>query len=88
MALRKSRTPILIQSKILSRARLQQSGHLAGPLTTDHFKKILPRKFQEVDIENAKMDIAPFLNDREKATLDLWSNDYFIKTVDGIQCIP
>ena len=68
--------------------RLQQSGHLAGPLTTDHFKELLTRKFQEVDIENAKLDINPFLNDREKATLDLWSNDYFMKTVDGIQCVP
>ncbi len=68
--------------------RLQQSGHLDGPLTTTFFKDILTRKFQKVDIENAKMDVSPFLNDREKATLGLWSNDYFIKTVDGIQCIP
>jgi predicted nucleotidyltransferase component of viral defense system len=69
-------------------ARLLQSGHFNGPLTTDIFQAMLTRKFQELDIENAKMDIAPFLNDREKATLDLWSNDYFMKTVKSIQCSP
>ena len=66
-------------------ARLLQSGHLSGPLTTDICQAMLTRKFQELDVENAKIDIAPFLNDREKATLDLWSNDYFMKTVERIQ---
>ncbi|MCK5340393.1 MAG: hypothetical protein KAJ60_04920, partial [Desulfobulbaceae bacterium] len=69
-------------------ARLRQSGHLNGELTTDIFQEMLTRKFQELDIENAKMDIAPFLNDREKPTLDLWSNEYFMKTVKSIQCSP
>jgi predicted nucleotidyltransferase component of viral defense system len=69
-------------------ARLLQSGHFNGPLTIDIFQAMLTRKFQELDIENAKMDIAPFLNDREKAALDLWSNDYFMKTVKSIQCSP
>ncbi len=69
-------------------ARLLQSGHINVKLTTDTFRAMLTRKFQEVDVENAKMDIAPFLHDREKATLDLWSNDYFIKTVKRIQCTP
>ena len=69
-------------------ARLRQSGHLNGELTTDIFQEMLTRKFQELDIENAKRDIAPFLNDREKPTLDLWSNEYFMKTVKSIQCSP
>lgn len=69
-------------------ARLRQSGHLDGELTTDTFQAMLARKFQELDIENAKRDIAPFLSDREKPTLDLWSNDYFVKTVKSIQCSP
>ena len=69
-------------------ARLLQSGHLDGPLTADIFQKMLTRKFQELDVENAKIDITPFLKNREKATLDLWSNDYFIKTVKRIQCNP
>ncbi len=67
--------------------RLLQSGHLDGPLTTVLFKEILTRKFKEVNIENAKMDVIPFLKDREKDSLDLWSNDYFTKTVDTIQCL-
>ncbi|MDH5524646.1 MAG: hypothetical protein OEY01_11735 [Desulfobulbaceae bacterium] len=49
---------------------------------------MLIKKFQEVDIKTAKKDITAFLTDREKATLDLWSNEYFMKTVDRIQCIP
>jgi predicted nucleotidyltransferase component of viral defense system len=65
-------------------ARLHQSGHLAEPLTINIFKKMLSLKFQELDIDNAKIDIAPFLSNRERATLDLWSNDYFIKTVKKI----
>ncbi|MCK5228168.1 MAG: nucleotidyl transferase AbiEii/AbiGii toxin family protein, partial [Desulfobulbaceae bacterium] len=69
-------------------ARLRQSGHLNGELTTDIFQAMLTRKFQELDIENAKRDIAPFLNDREKPTLDLLSNEYFMKTVTSIQCSP
>jgi len=69
-------------------ARLQQSGHLNSPLTTAGFKDMLIKKFQEVDIKTAKKDITAFLTDREKATLDLWSNEYFMKTVDRIQCIP
>ena len=66
-------------------ARLLQSGHLNRPLTADICQAMLTRKFQELDVENAKIDIAPFLNDREKATLNLWSNDYFMKTVKRIK---
>ncbi len=69
-------------------ARLRQSGHMNGELTTAIFQAMLTRKFQELNIENAKRDIAPFLNDREKPTLDLWSNDYFVKTIKSIQYSP
>ena len=67
-------------------ARLRQSGHLSELLTTDLFKKMLTRKFKEVDIETAKKDISPFLKDREKATLDLWSNAYFIESINRVDC--
>ncbi|MFW8602326.1 nucleotidyl transferase AbiEii/AbiGii toxin family protein [Desulfobacterota bacterium M19] len=66
-------------------ARLHQSGHLAGELTTDIFQEMLMQRFEELDIKKAKKDAAPFLNDREKQTLELWSNDYFLKTVKGIE---
>jgi predicted nucleotidyltransferase component of viral defense system len=69
-------------------ARLRQSGHMNGELTTAIFQAMLTQKFQELNIENAKRDIAPFLNDREKPTLDLWSNDYFVKTIKSIQYSP
>ncbi len=65
--------------------RLQQSGHLDGPLTENLFKEIITQKFKVINIENAKRDIKPFLNDRERSTLELWSNEYFMKAVDRIQ---
>jgi len=68
-------------------ARLQQSGHLTGPLTKDMFREMLHDKFMKVDIESAKRDIAPFLKDREKAALALWSNEYFMKTVNSVECV-
>jgi len=44
-----------------------------------------PLKFVKLQIENAKKDIATFLKDNEKASLDLWSNNYFVKTIDRLE---
>ena len=68
-------------------ARLWQSGHFVGKLTADHFRELLREKFAEIDIKSAIQDIAPFLKEREKASLGLWSNDYFLKTVESVQCL-
>ncbi len=65
-------------------ARLRQSGHLTEPLTPEKFKNLLSDKFGEFDVEQAKTDISPFLKEREQASLELWSNAYFLKTVDNI----
>ncbi len=66
-------------------ARLRQSGHLRETLSVDLLKTMLENRFQKVDIENAKKDIATFLKDNEKASLKLWSNDYFVKTIDRLE---
>jgi len=66
-------------------ARLRQSGHLRETLSVDLLKTMLKSQFQKVDIENAKKDIATFLKDNEKASLKLWSNDYFVKTIDRLE---
>jgi len=68
-------------------ARLLQSGHLKGKLTVDSFKKMLTVRFQNCELESAKKDISPFLKDNERKSLELWSNDYFIKTIDKLAYI-
>ncbi len=68
-------------------ARLVQSGHLEGELTEKKFRQMLKEKFESFDIIKAKADVAPFLSQRELASLELWSQDYFIKTVERIYAI-
>ncbi|MFP5459941.1 MAG: nucleotidyl transferase AbiEii/AbiGii toxin family protein, partial [Bacteriovoracia bacterium] len=68
-------------------ARLIQSGHYEGTLTPETFKKILREKFASLDAVKAVADVAPFLAPRERAGLELWSKDYFIRTVDRIEIV-
>ncbi len=68
-------------------ARLVQSGHHEGILTPKAFQDMLLKKFGGLDVEKAKQDVAPFLNDREKATLNLWGQDYFKKTVERLEIV-
>ncbi len=68
-------------------ARLQQSGHLMRSLSVDILKTMLTQQFQKVNIESARKDISIFLNDNEKMSLELWSNEYFIRTIDKLQFI-
>jgi predicted nucleotidyltransferase component of viral defense system len=67
--------------------RLEQSGHLQNKLTPDYFKNILKIKFLELDIEKAKMDVRPFLNERENQAMSLWNQDYFVKSIERISFI-
>ncbi len=46
---------------------------------------MLENQFQKVDLEKARKDIATFLKDSEKGSLKLWSNDYFVKTIDRLE---
>lgn len=66
-------------------ARLKQSGHLQETLSVDLLKSMLESQFQKADIKNAKKDIAIFLKDNEKASLKLWSNNYFVKTISRLK---
>lgn len=66
-------------------ARLIQSGHLKGELTPAKFKQMLREKFESLDIAKARADVAPFLGQRELAGLELWSQEYFLKTVEKLE---
>ena len=65
-------------------ARLIQSGHLKGELTPAKFKQMLREKFESLDVAKARADVAPFLSQRELAGLELWGQEYFLKTVESI----
>lgn len=67
-------------------ARLLQTGHITESLTLDTFQAMLAHNFSNINIPQAKQDVAPFLAVREKASLDLWSNEYFIRSIDKIAC--
>lgn len=58
-------------------ARLIQSGHFADTqmLTLDGVKQLLCERFTEIDFEQAKADVLPFIKDT--TLLNLWSADFF-----------
>jgi predicted nucleotidyltransferase component of viral defense system len=76
------RTPVHLKHL---EARLIQSGHHQGELTPELFKTMLKEKFASLDVARARADVAPFLGPRELASLELWKQDYFLKTIDRLQ---
>jgi predicted nucleotidyltransferase component of viral defense system len=58
-------------------ARLIQSGHFADTqmLTLDGVKQLLCERFTEIDFEQAKADVLPFIKDT--TLINLWSADFF-----------
>lgn len=59
------------------KARLVDSGFIQNDfdLTGDTLKQILNKRFAEIDFEQAKQDVMPFIKD--KSQLDLWCADFF-----------
>ena len=66
-------------------ARLVQSGHLdeMKNLTPEDVKMMLCKRFDEVDFEQAKKDVLPFI--KEPAILDIWSADFFKQITESLQ---
>lgn len=65
-------------------ARLIQSGHFEGELTIEALKEILFERFGQLNVEQAKKDVSTFLDPVERDSLSLWSQEYFIKSIDRI----
>jgi len=65
-------------------ARAQQSGAFDGVevLTIEALHQILHARVEEVDFEQAKTDVKPFLSNVE--ALDIWSDDYFHALVNRV----
>lgn len=58
-------------------ARMRQSGHLpanAG-LTVGTFRDLLDARIQDLDVESARRDVAPFVKDVDATAV--WSQDFF-----------
>ncbi len=58
-------------------ARMRQSGHYleSDGLSAEKFRQLLDEKINQVDFNDAKKDVAPFI--RDPTNLDVWSKDFF-----------
>ncbi|TAK75742.1 MAG: nucleotidyl transferase AbiEii/AbiGii toxin family protein [Gammaproteobacteria bacterium] len=62
----------LIQSEAWSKNKLRR----------DDLLKLLIAKINQTDFENAKLDILPFIKDKQ--VVDLWSKDFFIEIIQQL----
>lgn len=67
------------------RARLVDSGFLDGaePFDLETLKAILNKRFDEIDYASAKEDVRSFI--RDKASLDLWSANFFKQMTEQLE---
>lgn len=64
--------------------RAKQSGHWQSPtLGEQEFRLLLTQKIKSLDIENAKLDVLPFIEDAK--ILDIWSQNYFLQLADRVK---
>lgn len=67
--------------------RLRQSNHWSSnePLSHETLLELLEQKFNEVNIESARNDVAPFLRDSQAT--ELWSNAFFIALLPRLKIV-
>ena len=67
------------------RERLLESGyiHPEDPCSLQDVKRMLFQRFAEIDYEQAKADVIPFI--RDASTVSLWSEDFFRQITDGLR---
>jgi len=51
-------------------------------ITEAYILELLKNRIEELDVENAKRDIEPFISDRQ--VLDIWSKEFFLGVVEGL----
>lgn len=52
-------------------------------LTIDSLKELLKERFWNIDFDQAKEDVLPFVKDKSK--LDLWSSEFFISVTESLK---
>ena len=67
------------------KAKLIQSNFISEDynLTIENLKSLLNERFENLDIEQAKEDVLPFIKDKSK--LDLWSKEFFKEITKNLQ---
>lgn len=67
------------------RARLIQSGFIGQDVecTLSEIKQMLFERFDTINYNQAKQDVAPFIHDT--STLDIWSADFFKQITEGLK---
>ena len=70
-----------LENKLKNTGKLSDSEHL----TKEMVKSMLLNKFQNVDYELMKEDVINFISN--PASLDVWSQELFISTLEGLDCI-
>jgi predicted nucleotidyltransferase component of viral defense system len=57
--------------------RMRQTGHWQAdqPLTAQAFSELLNEAIEQLDVDQARRDVAPFVKDRRM--LDIWSREFF-----------
>lgn len=67
------------------KAKLAQSKFITEDydLTVEKLKELLNERFSNMDFEQARDDVLPFVKDKSK--LDLWSKDFFIEITKRLQ---
>ena len=66
-------------------ARMTQTGHWqqSRELDTAQLRQLLRQRFQQVDFDQAKRDVRPFI--RDEAELELWDSAFFQSLADKIE---
>jgi len=66
-------------------ARMMQTGHWSQGRELDlaQLRRLLRQRFQQVDFDQAKRDVRPFI--RDKAELELWGSAFFQSLADRVE---
>ena len=66
-------------------ARMEQTGHweIGTPLDHAGLRRLLNERFAQIDFDQAKDDVRPFI--RDASELDLWSREFFQSLTDQVQ---
>jgi predicted nucleotidyltransferase component of viral defense system len=66
-------------------ARLEQSGYIPTQeqITIEDVKKMLRKRFEDIDYAQAKQDILPFI--KNPGALDVWKSEFFNEITEGLK---
>jgi hypothetical protein len=64
---------------------MRQSGDYTTeePLTGEHLARILQQAVDELDVDQARAEVAPFV--RDARSLEVWSRDFLLHVVERIE---